>query len=617
MKTKKKAGLYRSSWTQKLLSVFLVTVLTLSPGGLLARSPLPTGGRVVKGSATIVVNGRTMTIDQLTNKAIVDWDSFDIGRGYGVDVNQMSKNAAMLSRVVGGNPSEILGRLRATGHFYLINPAGILFGQGAQVDVNKFIASTLDISNDNFMADKLLFEGDSNASVINQGVINAESVALIAKDVRNAGEINAKQVAMLGTKSVELGTVHGGKLSIDFSGFTEESTVTNEGVINATELGEVILYAENGRTDNAEGTIVTGDLELSGDSINLQELGNITFSNLLIDPSGILYIGGDPGAGADPVVDPDMGPDGIAYIEQNTLISLLETGNVKLEWDKVVFNNNVDVSSVENENYLQIIAKGNGTLGGIDTDTAFTDLELTMGTHGLYLDTSSGDGAITLAALTIISDAFVDAKTNNKDIYLSGANNAIQGAISVIGGSVDIYNTIATELATSGATVLTVTSGGAITQTEPITVTNALNMTAVDANITLDAANDIMGSITIQGADITINNQQGTVFQSAQVSGSLDVTSGGTISQSDILAVDGKTTLRAGGNDITLDQANELGGDISFTGRHVTIKNTGGTSFDASIATGNFTVISTGDITQVNSLNISGISSLTADEGSS
>ncbi|MDY0176991.1 MAG: filamentous hemagglutinin N-terminal domain-containing protein, partial [Lentisphaeria bacterium] len=268
MKTRKEARLYRSSWTQKLLSLFLVAVLTLSPGGLLARN-LPTGGKIAKGQATINVNGQTMTIDQLTSKAIINWDSFDIGKGYGVDVNQISKNAAMLSRVIGGNPSEILGRLSATGHFYLVNPSGILFGQGAQVDVNRLIASTLDITDDNFMADKLLFEGNSDAAVINQGLINAQAVALIGKEVSNTGEINAKQVAMLGTKSVELGKVHGGKLSIDFSGFTEDSSVSNAGVINASELGEVILYAENGKTDNAQGTITTGELEISGKIVNL------------------------------------------------------------------------------------------------------------------------------------------------------------------------------------------------------------------------------------------------------------------------------------------------------------------------------------------------------------
>lgn len=87
------------SQTMRLFSILLAAVTLLSPSGLLA-GPLPTGGRVVKGRVNISTNGNTMTMDQSTNKAVVNWDSFDIDAGYAVNVNQPSVTAAMLARVV-------------------------------------------------------------------------------------------------------------------------------------------------------------------------------------------------------------------------------------------------------------------------------------------------------------------------------------------------------------------------------------------------------------------------------------------------------------------------------------------------------------------------------------
>src|SRR5690554_2718066 len=81
MNTKKQLKIHPVSLTQKVISVFLVALLTLSPGGLLACN-LPSGAQIINGAVTINVNGKTMTIDQATAKAIINWDSFDIGSGY-------------------------------------------------------------------------------------------------------------------------------------------------------------------------------------------------------------------------------------------------------------------------------------------------------------------------------------------------------------------------------------------------------------------------------------------------------------------------------------------------------------------------------------------------------
>ncbi|MFA6723769.1 MAG: filamentous hemagglutinin N-terminal domain-containing protein, partial [Lentisphaeria bacterium] len=552
MKTRKEARLYRSSWTQKLLSLFLVAVLTLSPGGLLARN-LPTGGKIAKGQATINVNGQTMTIDQLTSKAIINWDSFDIGKGYGVDVNQISKNAAMLSRVIGGNPSEILGRLSATGHFYLVNPSGILFGQGAQVDVNRLIASTLDITDDNFMADKLLFEGSSDAAVINQGLVNAQAVALIGKEVSNTGEINAKQVAMLGTKSVELGNVHGGKLSIDFSGFTEDSSVSNAGVINASELGEVILYAENGKTDNAQGTITTGELEISGKIVNLQELGNISFSHLLIDPTGVLYFGGDElsGGGVGEATGSPW-PAADSYITEATIQTLLGTGALTLDWDQIIINGDVDDSRGTGGKRLTLKALGSGSNGGILTDGAHT---LTMGGHDLYMviePTGTDGGDINLTDLTIITNSRLDIEARQKQILVNNEYNQLSGVVALKGRDVSLNNTGSTHFGVStirNGGSLQVTSGGKITQQGAITVqgSGTANFNAGTNDVILDHnGNAFSGTVSFIAKDVEIVNKHanGIQFAESEIGGTLTATAtAGGISQTDAISVGGASLL--------------------------------------------------------------------------
>ena len=102
-----------------------------SPGLSLAAT-LPTGADVAHGQVELQSpSSDALRIIQNSQSAIVNWQSFDIGHGALVDVVQPNIDAAMLSRVVGNNLSEIHGSLNANGHLYLINPNGILFGEGS------------------------------------------------------------------------------------------------------------------------------------------------------------------------------------------------------------------------------------------------------------------------------------------------------------------------------------------------------------------------------------------------------------------------------------------------------------------------------------------------------
>ena len=122
---------------------------------------LPSGGQVVAGQATINapsgINGNTLLIQQQSQNAAINWQSFNIGAGAAVNFAQPSASSITLNRVLGQNPSSILGNLTANGQIFILNPNGVLFGKGAQVNVGGLIASTLSLSNENFMAGRYAF----------------------------------------------------------------------------------------------------------------------------------------------------------------------------------------------------------------------------------------------------------------------------------------------------------------------------------------------------------------------------------------------------------------------------------------------------------------------------
>jgi filamentous hemagglutinin family protein len=157
----------------------------------------PQGGVVQAGSARIAPNGNRLDIIQSSQRAVIDWRSFNIAPGGHVNFQQPSAAAATLNRVTGPEMSAILGRLTANGTVFLVNPNGILIGPGAKIDVGGLVAATANISNENFMAGRYKFDEvvNRNAVIVNRGEITAQAgglVALVAPGVENSGVIRAE-----------------------------------------------------------------------------------------------------------------------------------------------------------------------------------------------------------------------------------------------------------------------------------------------------------------------------------------------------------------------------------------------------------------------------------------
>ena len=216
-------------------------------GGAAWAQDLPSGGVVAAGAATIATGATTVTVTQSSKAAAIDWTSFNIGTGKGVRFDQPDASSVTLNRVTGGDASVILGNLTANGRVFLVNANGVLFGRGAQVDVGGLVASTLDISNADFMAGRYSFSGSSGAAVLNRGTLTAADggfVALLGANVSNEGVI----VARLGTVALAAGQ----GVTLDVAG---------DGLLNvAVDRGAMAALVENGGLIRADG----GQVMLTG-----------------------------------------------------------------------------------------------------------------------------------------------------------------------------------------------------------------------------------------------------------------------------------------------------------------------------------------------------------------
>ena len=251
----------------------------------------PAGGQVVGGSAAISQSGSELDITQSSSRTVIDWQSFSIGAGETTRFIQPGASSIAVNRVTGVDPSQILGKLTANGQVVLVNPNGILFGKGAQVNVGGLVASTAGITTQNAMAGTMVFDqlGQSGATIENDGRITARSgglVALVAPNVINNGVISAK----LGKVSLSSGD----KWTLDLYGdnlvnfdVTDQvnGAVTNSGIIKAGTIAITANAAKNivGNAINMGGIAEATSIHQDGGTIVLDGgNGNVTISGALL-----------------------------------------------------------------------------------------------------------------------------------------------------------------------------------------------------------------------------------------------------------------------------------------------------------------------------------------------
>lgn len=308
---RKRANL-RLGWWRRAMNVVGWPAVVAACGPLFVLPPhamaLPEGGRVVAGDVHIAGGAGQMDITQLSQAGIINWADFNIGAGEVVNILQNDANAALLNRVVGANPSELLGQLKADGRVYLVNPNGLLVGVDARIDAGSFLATTAQIGDDDFMVgESLRFSNGTEAGIVNLGIIEAADgdAVLVAYRVVNEGEIRASEgTAALGaaTEFVYAPTDSSSVLVVS-EHLTDVATgigVDNAGLVDAADAQ---LTAANGNlyelAVNQEGIVRATGVSREGGRVLLTALGgsvNVTgeITARAADGSGgEVLVGGD------------------------------------------------------------------------------------------------------------------------------------------------------------------------------------------------------------------------------------------------------------------------------------------------------------------------------------
>ena len=258
-------------------------VLGIAPAPAFAAPPnppaptqLPTGGKVVAGQAGISQSAATLNVNQTSNRAAIDWATFNVGAQAQVNFNQPGVSSVTLNRVLDSNPSQIFGKINANGQVFLTNPNGVYFAPSASADVGALVATTHSISNADFMAGSNTFSRNgATGSVVNDGNLTAALggyIALLAPEVRNSGVI----VAQLGTVALAAGEA----FELQFDG---NHTLANIQVAPAT----ISALVDNGNAVHAPGGLII----LSAQALNHLQGGVIKNTGAL-EATGLVSDGG-------------------------------------------------------------------------------------------------------------------------------------------------------------------------------------------------------------------------------------------------------------------------------------------------------------------------------------
>jgi filamentous hemagglutinin family protein len=436
---------------------------------------LPAGGVVSAGDATISSGPGSTTITQSTPNAAINWQSFNIGQAESVRFVQPDSSSVTLNRVLGADPSSILGSLSANGHVFLLNPNGILFGQGAQVNVGGLVASTLTITDSDFMAGRYQFTGTSNATVRNQGSINADGgyVALLGANVSNEGIISAR----LGTVALAAGN----GVTLDVAGDGLLNVTVDQGAVNALAQNGGLIRADGGQvllTAKSAGNLLQSAVNNTG-VIQAQSIENHNGTIMLMGDmqNGTVNVGGTLDASA-----PKGGSGG--FIETSA-------AHVKVA-DNVV----VTTQSAQGNSGTWLIDPKNFTIG-TDGDIAGSTLSDTLVTTNVTI--SSNDGAVEGNGDINVNEAVTWSASENpttltlnavRDVNVNEAITATEGNLKVCANrDINVNEAIST---TNGSVAL-----GAGRDINLNATPGAI--TTTDGNMTLCAGHDVNvnGEITL------------------------------------------------------------------------------------------------------------------------
>ena len=328
------------------MGVFLRIITGTVAALLFCASPAdanPVVDKIVNGDVHFdTPDSKTFEVHQHSQKAIVDYKSFNIQKDETTRFIQPNSSATILNRITGSaSPSQILGSLEANGNVFLLNPNGIVFGENAIVDVHGLLATTHSISDQDFWNENYTFNSsgiNTDAAIENLGLIQASSVGLIARSVKNEGVIRANlgTVTLAATAHYSLDFFGDGFFKVildneevealtDADGNAITASVTNDGSVIADggtvtiaaqslpDIGDSIVnldgvvqadgfYNQDGNivigSANTDEVIISGTVQARGiDSDNTGGNIEILGENILLNETATADVSGQAGGG--------------------------------------------------------------------------------------------------------------------------------------------------------------------------------------------------------------------------------------------------------------------------------------------------------------------------------
>ncbi|MBK0034223.1 filamentous hemagglutinin N-terminal domain-containing protein [Erwinia sp. S43] len=404
-------------------------------------------GIVVSGLGSIIKNGNQVKVQQNTDKMIVNWNNMNVGKNESLNFNQPNANAAILNKINNIDPTVIAGALNANGKVFIVNPNGVLISKGSSVNVGSLIASSLDISNKDFLSGNINLKGDGKGKIVNEGDITAaKEVALVGSgEVTNNGKIYSKTsgTALASGSDITLLFPEMGKMSVKVNKGSLNALINNRGII-ISDRGDVTLTAW--ATDTLTRGVInnTGVLEAKG-------VQSLLDGGVSLSANGDINLGGQVTA------------HGNSSITSTKDVNVM--GSVKVDGDLNVSGNNIISKSLDNgdEPHGALTSGKNMTLDA-KNDIIMPYINVTDETYS-YEPQSNNTNNLNVNAKNItLNNVNDEGNTNLTAIKGSSETNSPSGNITL--GDSDLEGN------------LTVKASGDMTLNKDMVVGRDVNITA-------------------------------------------------------------------------------------------------------------------------------------------
>lgn len=587
----------------KFVTLFLVFQIAFNTYSFAA----PINGTVVQGDVNI--SSDNTVINQNSDKAIINWDSFNINSGETVTFNQNSSSSVVLNRITDGNPTNIMGNINANGKVFLVNQSGIVFGTGSSINVGGLLATTANINDADFMSGNFSFTGAA-ADITNSGNINITDggyAVLMGRKVNNGGVIAARLGAVHLASGTDFRLTFSGSdlIGVNIDAGNIDAETINNGIINAD--GSVVALTSKGVTNilinsvNNTGVIVANAISNVGGVVRLVADGGSVASSVAITGAKTEISATTGNINVSDITAADFN----AQAQGDIIASVASASNINVA---SLGGGNIDITNANTGNVFINNLKSTGNVKYTQTGGAALDFNTPNVSAGGTLELLNANGDIN-SDFDFFNLGNAQFTANRVNLTKNNANN------------VSIDPTLLTRLSTTN---LTINAAGNIDFTSAFSKGD-LNLTLSSSGGSVISSQLLsLASLNVAAlGDISLTTSLSR-FSANSKTGNISLTNTGNLTANSILAKNGSINLNVNAGNLSvysLDSLNvsniktDAGASVAIQGNgnllKLNLQNGSGTSLevanngniDLSWANGDFAKLS---LRSLGSINVAG-----------